>query len=135
MKIGEAAKRVGLPIKTVRHYADIGLVEPADVRDSGYRDYGESELRRLRMVARARASGFSIDECRLLMRLIDDPVSAPDEAMALALHKRADLDRQLAELLSLRSTLDQLISVREKAASKPPREDDLFSRRLGRPDS
>ena len=127
LKIGEAAKRVGLPIKTVRHYADIGLVRPAEVRESGYRDYGEPELRRLRMVARARVSGFSLDECRLLMELIDDPSSAPDAAMALALTKRAELDRQLAELLSLRSTLDQLIAVRERGAPQQVHEqEDMF---------
>ncbi|MCI4663115.1 MAG: MerR family transcriptional regulator [Neomegalonema sp.] len=119
MKIGEAARKVGLPIKTVRHYADIGLVRPADIRASGYRDYGEPELRRLRMVARARASGFSIEECRQLMRLIDDPLAADDDAFAMAVAKREALDQQLAELLSLRATLDQLITTREKAGPPP----------------
>lgn len=118
MKIGEAAARVGLPIKTLRHYADIGLVRPADIRESGYRDYGEAELRRLRMVARARSAGFSIDECRRLMRFIDDPATADDDTVVMAFAKRADLDRRLAELLSLRSTLDQLISAREKAGAE-----------------
>lgn len=119
MKIGEAARRVGLPVKTLRHYADIGLVAPAEIRDSGFRAYGETELRRLRMVARARAAGFSIDECRRLMRLIDDPAAAEDDLIALAFAKRADLDRRLAELLSLRATLDALLTLREETAARP----------------
>lgn len=127
MKIGEAAAKVGLPIKTVRHYADIGLVQPADVRQSGYRDYGEPELRRLRMVARARAAGFSIDECRQLMRFIDDPAAAEDDSVAMAITKRAELDRRLADLLSLRATLDQLLTAREKAPSRSDDAPSLFS--------
>ncbi len=114
MKIGEAAAKVGLPIKTLRHYADIDLVRPAEVRESGYRQYGEAELRRLRMVARARAAGFSIEECRQLMRFIDDPAAAEDDVVVMAFAKRAELDQRLADLLSLRATLDQLIAAREK---------------------
>ena len=109
MKIGDAAKRSGLPVKTVRYYADIGLVEPAR-QTNGYRDYGDAELRRLSFIGRARAFGFSIDECRRLLGLYDDPNRASSDVKALAEAHVTALDRKLAELHTLRDELSAIAS-------------------------
>jgi len=50
MKIGEAAEVAGLPVKTLRYYADIGLVE-VDRTEAGYRDYDQAALSKLIFVA------------------------------------------------------------------------------------
>ena len=72
MKISEAAKSVGLPTKTVRYYADIGLVTPASRTDAGYREYDEDSIRKLCFVKRARKFGFSVKDCRDLLDLYQD---------------------------------------------------------------
>ncbi|MFP4044673.1 MAG: MerR family transcriptional regulator [Rhodosalinus sp.] len=54
MNISNAAEAAGLPVKTVRYYADIGLVAPAGRTASGYRDYDDAAVRRLAFVRRAR---------------------------------------------------------------------------------
>lgn len=110
MKIGEAAEAAGLSVKSVRYYADIDLVRPAG-RDkgSGYRAYGASEVAKLRLVRRARAFGFSIDECRSLVALLEDEDRASADVKALAVEKRAALDAKLAELEALREALDAMI--------------------------
>ena len=72
MNIGTVAKAAELPTKTVRYYADIGLVTPNGRSSSGYRVYGESELRKLIFIRRARSFGFSVDECRELLGLYED---------------------------------------------------------------
>ena len=38
MKISDAALKVGLPVKTIRYYSDIGLVTPTGRNAAGYRD-------------------------------------------------------------------------------------------------
>lgn len=57
MNIGGAAKKSGLPAKTIRLCEDIGLVEPQARRANGYRDFDQRDLHELRFVARARSLG------------------------------------------------------------------------------
>ena len=109
MKIGDAAQRSGLPVKTVRYYADIGLVAPSRA-PNGYRDYGDAELKRLSFIGRARAFGFSIDDCRRLLGLYDDPNRASADVKSLAEAHVAALDRKLAELNTLRDELSAIAS-------------------------
>ena len=109
MKIGDAAKESGLPVKAVRYYAEIGLVSPPR-QANGYRDYGDAELRRLSFIGRARAFGFSIDDCRRLLDLYQDADRAAADVKALAEAHLATLDRKLAELTTLRAELNAIAS-------------------------
>jgi Cu(I)-responsive transcriptional regulator len=108
MNIGEAARASGLPTKTVRYYADIGLVRPSARRANGYRDYGEPEVHKLRFVSRARTFGFTIDECRELLALYEDRGRASADVKAIALERLDEIDRRMAELQSLRDELSRL---------------------------
>ena len=69
MGIGELARRAGVPIDTVRYYERNRLVLPAGRKASGYRQYGEAEIARLRFIRRAKGLGFSLDEIRELLTL------------------------------------------------------------------
>ena len=53
MNIGKAAKLSNLTVKTVRYYADIGLVKPLKNSSSGYRDFSEDDLAQLQFIAKA----------------------------------------------------------------------------------
>lgn len=107
MRIGDAAAQAGLPVKTVRYYADIGLVR-AGRRDNGYRDYDDADVRRLAFIGRARAFGFSIDDCRRLLDLYEDEHRAAADVKALAEAHVAALDAKLAELRTLREELSAI---------------------------
>lgn len=75
MTVAEASERTGLPARNIRFYDRQGLVSPPR-SDNGYRAYTDVEVEELRLVARARHVGLSIDECRGLLdwwRLIDGP--------------------------------------------------------------
>lgn len=109
MKIGDAAKRADLPVKTVRYYADIGLVAPAR-QANGYRAYSEADVRRLSFIGRSRAFGFSVEECRRLLTLYDDPGRASADVKAIAEAHLKDLDAKLAELKTLRRELSAIAS-------------------------
>ena len=107
MNIGHTAERTGLPAKTIRYYEEIGLVRPQRAAN-GYRDYGEADLHRLGFLQRARSLGFTIDECRLLLSLYDDTHRASADVKAIAVAKIGEIDRKIAELKSLKSTLGTL---------------------------
>ncbi|MDE0112753.1 MAG: MerR family DNA-binding transcriptional regulator, partial [Albidovulum sp.] len=54
MHISTASKISGLPVKTVRYYADIGLVSAPCRSEAGYRIYDDAAVRKLAFVRRAR---------------------------------------------------------------------------------
>ncbi|MCI4661792.1 MAG: Cu(I)-responsive transcriptional regulator [Neomegalonema sp.] len=110
MTIGEVARIAGLPTKTVRYYADIGLVAPEGRSATGYRLYDAAALRRLVFIRRARAFGFSIEECRELLLLYDDQQRSSADVKRLASAHVAALDRQMQELSALRDELAHLVA-------------------------
>lgn len=108
MNIGQAADISGLPAKTIRYYEEIGLVQP-DRSPNGYRDFGETEVHKLRFLHRARTLGFSIEDCRTLLALYEDKSRASAEVKEVAERHLREIDRKIAELDTLRSTLRHLV--------------------------
>jgi len=108
MNIGAAAERAGLPVKTIRYYEEIGLVRPARAA-SGYRDFSQADAHKLRFLARARALGFTIEECRALLALWEDRDRASADVRRIAEAHLAQMDRKIAELTQLRATLAHLV--------------------------
>ncbi|SCL14455.1 DNA-binding transcriptional regulator, MerR family [Micromonospora nigra] len=84
MQIGEAADRVGLSIRTIRHYEDAGLIVPSARSEGGFRLYTEPDLDRLAVVKRMKPLGFTLDEMRDLLGVLDAlPTADPDDRPAL----------------------------------------------------
>ncbi|MCL4139412.1 UNVERIFIED_CONTAM: hypothetical protein GTU68_024210 [Idotea baltica] len=110
MKIGDAAKQSNLPVKTVRYYADIGLVSPLGRGENGYRDYDAVSIRKLQFVSRSRALGFGIPECRELLSLYEDRTRASADVKRIAQARLQELDAKLAEMHLLRDELSLLAS-------------------------
>jgi len=109
MNIGEAARRAGVPVRTMHYYEDIGLVVPAR-QANGYRDYADADVHRMRFVSRARGLGFSVEDCRALLSLWSDPGRASADVRAIASARLEDVERKLAELETLRAVLTDLVS-------------------------
>lgn len=109
MQIGEAALATGVSAKMIRHYEAIGLVPAADRKDSNYRDYGHHDLHRLGFIRRARDLGFSMDEIRDLLRLWADRDRSSADVKALAEAHVSALQRKIALLEEMRSTLGALV--------------------------
>ena len=108
MNIGKAAKLSNLTVKTVRYYADIGLVRPLKNNSTGYRDFSEDDLARLQFVAKARKFNFSIQECEELLSLYSDKNRPSKDVKALTLEKISQIDSKLIELKDLRHQLSFL---------------------------
>lgn len=108
MNIGSAATASGLSAKTIRYYEDIGLVTPLRSAN-GYRNYSAGEIQRLQFLQRARALGFSIDECRQLLSLYEDKDRASANVKAIASDKIDAITRKIKELEALRESLKVLV--------------------------
>lgn len=104
MNIGEAAERSGLNSKTIRYYESLGLVEP-DRAENGYRDYSGRDVAQLQFLQHCRSVGFNLDECRELLALYRDPNRRSAEVKALVLSHVAQVEAQLEQLETMRSTL------------------------------
>ncbi|MET3663249.1 Cu(I)-responsive transcriptional regulator [Aquamicrobium ahrensii] len=108
MNVGDAARRTGLPAKTIRYYEEIGLIAPQRSAN-GYRDYTGDDVHRLAFLKRARNLGFSIDECRQLMALYRDRSRASADVRRIASSHVAAIEDKIGELESMRATLQKLI--------------------------
>lgn len=108
MNIGDVAQRAGLPPKTIRYYEDIGLITP--LRDTnGYRLFRESDLHKLAFLGRARALGFTIEDCRTLLALYEDNTRASADVKDLAQAHLNRIEDKIAQLQSMRDTLSELV--------------------------
>ena len=105
MNIGGAAAASGVSQRMIRHYEKIRLIPSPPRRDSGYRDYSEADIHRLRFIANARDLGFPIEEIRVLLDLWSDRDRASAEVKALAESRAADLGRKADALNAMRGAL------------------------------
>lgn len=109
MNISQAAKLSDLPVKTVRYYSDIGLIEPARRTEAGYRDYDEASIRKLIFIRRARAFGFSVNECRELLGLYKDSERSSAEVKKIAANRLVEIRKKQQDLQSLHDELSHLV--------------------------
>lgn len=109
MNISAVATAAGLPTKTVRYYADIGLVNAPARSASGYRTYDDAAVRKLVFIHRAREFGFSIDECRELLGLYQDEHRTSAEVKRIAARRLDEIRAKQKELQSLHDELAHLV--------------------------
>ena len=105
LSIGDFSRMTYLSVKALRHYHDVGVLEPASIDpDSGYRFYLPSQVGLAQMIRRLRDLGMPLDEVRTI-------VSAPDSSTrdaALVAHLRR-MEAQLAETQQTVSSLRTLL--------------------------
>ncbi len=108
MNIGNASRQSSLPAKTIRYYEDVALIKPS--RDTnGYRDFSEQDVHKLLFLSRARALGFTIEDCRDLLGLWENQSRASADVKNIARDHLAVIDAKIADLSNMRETLSHLI--------------------------
>ena len=103
--IGALAKKAGVNLETIRYYERITLMPPPSRTEGGHRSYDVEHVRRLWFIRRARELGFSIDDVRALLALVDPERASCAEVKAIATAHLAKVRAKLADLAKLESIL------------------------------
>ena len=103
--INDIARLAGTTSRTLRHYGDVGLLEPTRVGANGYRYYDERALTRLQRILLLRDLGLALSAiAEIIDRHTDDAVALRDHLRSLHQQKQR-LDRQIA---SVEATIEKL---------------------------
>lgn len=105
MNISEVAKKTGLTSKAIRFYEEKGVVTPPLRSDNGYRRYATHHIDELNLLRQARQVGFTLEECRELVALFNDPERHSADVKARTLQKAEELAVQIEELHAMRTRL------------------------------
>lgn len=109
LRAGELAGICGVSTDTLRHYERVGVLPQPHRTAAGYRQYPPDAVRRVRLVRRAVALGFTLAELARVLRIRDRGGAPCREVRALAESKLADLDREIVERITLRDHLRRLL--------------------------
>lgn len=112
LTVGQVAQRLGLTVRTLHHYDQIGLVTPSERSSSGYRLYTEADLERLQHVIVYRRLEMPLETIRELL----DASDAGDAAAHLRRQREA-VTHRLDELSDLVAAIDRAL---EKTMSSQP---------------
>jgi len=110
MQRAELARRTGSNLETVRYYEKVGLLPEPPRTAGGYRSYDTTHERHLRFVLRARELGFSLDEIRALLRLVDKRDQPCAEARAVAATHLQDVRAKIADLKRMERVLKNVVA-------------------------
>jgi MerR family transcriptional regulator, mercuric resistance operon regulatory protein len=105
---GALAARTGCNIETIRYYEKIGLLPPPPRSVGGHRIYGRDLVKRLNFVRRSRDLGFTLEEIRELLRLVDGGTHTCGEVEQLARDHVREIRRKIADLRRLQRVLETM---------------------------
>ena len=108
MNIWKASKLSDLTVKATRYYANIDLVKPKQDSQTGYRNYTEEDVLKLKFIGKARSFNFTIEECRDLLSLYENENRPSKEVKKITLEKIYEIDKKLNDLKALRKELSYL---------------------------
>jgi Hg(II)-responsive transcriptional regulator len=109
MTVGRLAKSVGVNIQTIRYYERQKLLPRPRRREAGYRQYGPSDVQRLRFILRAKAVGFTLKEISALLALRVDPQTGCRDVQSIAQEALHHIENRLRELERFQTALIELI--------------------------
>jgi DNA-binding transcriptional MerR regulator len=110
LKIGALAKRTGTNGPTIRYYEEIGLLPQADRQAGGQRIYSENDVRRLTFIRRCRDFGFSVEQVRMLVALVQDRDRSCLEARDLAQEHLTAVRTKIGELNKLERSIATFVA-------------------------
>lgn len=106
--IGQLAERTGVNLETVRYYERIGLMPTPPRTEGGHRVYDRNHLKRLGFIRRSRELGFSIEEIRALLSLVDGGDYTCAEVRDITLEHLMEVRRKIADLRRLDRSLREM---------------------------
>ena len=122
MKIAEVSEQYGLSSDTLRYYERIGLIQPVNRSESGIRDYGEIDLRRVEFIKCMRSAGLPIEVLIEYVGLVQQGDRTIEARKEILVEQRALLAARMQEIQHTLDILDHKIEVYENAVLKREKE-------------
>lgn len=110
LMIGQVASQSGVGVETIRFYERQGLLDPPSRRASGYRQYDEEVVTRIRFIRRAKELGFSLSEIDVLLKLRVDSDDACAETKLLVVERIEQIDEKIRDLQRVRGALSDMVA-------------------------
>lgn len=108
LTIGRVARRAGVGVETVRFYERRGLLKNPPRKLSGYREYDEDVVARLRFIRRAKQLGFTLKEIKELLSLRHEPQTPAADLKRQTEAKIADIEAKIQTLQNMKTALQTL---------------------------
>lgn len=125
--IGDAARRSGIHIETIRYYEREGIVPPPGRTAGGQRSYTERDIGMLVFVKRCRDLGFPISDIRTLQGLRDASDDQCGEVETIARHHLQAIRDRIADLAQLEASLESLVAECKGGRVECPALKELFA--------
>lgn len=109
LRSGELATLAGVSADTLRHYERKGVLARPRRAGNGYREYPAAALQRVRLIRRALAVGFTLDELANILRVRDAGGAPCHEVRALAASKLSKVESQIKDLIAFRDELRETL--------------------------
>ena len=125
---GAMAKQTGVNAETIRYYEKIGLMPDPPRSGGGHRVYDETHLRRLSFIRRGRELGFTLDDIRGLLDLVDTGHYTCAEVRDRTVVHLADVQQKIRDLKNMEDVLKDMVAECEsESVPDCPIIDALFS--------
>ncbi len=105
MNISEIARKTGLTSKAIRFYEEKDLITAPERGDNGYRYYQQKHINELILLRQAKEVGFTLEECRELLRLFRNPHRHSMDVKTATLQKIAEIEKTILELKKIKEKL------------------------------
>lgn len=115
LSIGEFSNICKVSTKTLRYYAEIGLLEPSEVNpENGYRYYSIEQLEKMLFINRLKEYSFSLDEIKAVLQSEE----VQDDNLYLAfIHKKKEIEKQVYNYKQILTQLENDISAIQQGKS------------------
>jgi MerR family copper efflux transcriptional regulator len=119
LTIGQVAKQAGLGTKAIRFYEGKGLLSPASRGENSYRLYGPDAVDVPRFIKQAQTMGLTLAEIREIIGIRQGGRPPCQHVHTLLTQKADELDRKLADLLTLRRRIRSSLNAWGRRARGP----------------
>lgn len=110
MLIGALSERTGCHIETIRYYERIKLMPKPHRTGGGHRIYTNEQMKRLGFICRSRELGFSLDEIRTMLDMVDGGHLTCAEVKDVTVKHLDDVRQKIVDLQKLEKTLKIIAS-------------------------
>ncbi|WP_386630458.1 MerR family transcriptional regulator [Sulfitobacter geojensis] len=106
----DLARATGCNLETIRYYETVGIMPDPHRTAKGYRSYDDIHVKRLKFVMRSRDLGFSLEEIRGLLGLVDDRSQTCAQVQTVAETHLEDVQAKIADLTRIERVLSETVA-------------------------